>query len=225
MKRGLAGLLFTALFVLAATNVDAIVSFKLIELEGANIKWGSSVLGTPARVTVAFADKARATRNARNCGQIGPMSGLLEKAGVSWPVFRAEVRAALDAWQNVAGIGFEMLDDPDRADILIGAQTRPRGRAFVNVSHAAANGAGVGILSQSIVCLNPEQPWKVGFDGRLDVYDLRYTLTHEIGHAIGLNHPGPSGQLMSFRYEEQFRGLQSGDIAGAVLLYGPPVLP
>jgi hypothetical protein len=223
MKRGLARLVFTALFVLAATNVDAIVSFKLIELQGANIKWGSSVLGTPARVTVAFADEARATPDARNCRQIGPMSGLLGKADVSWPMFRTEVRAALDAWERVAGITFEMVDDANEADILIGAQTEPRGRAFVNVAHAAAKGQGAGILSQSIVCLNPEQPWKVGFDGRLEVYDLRYTMTHEIGHAIGLNHPGPTGQVMSFTYQEEFRDPQPGDIAGATMLYGPPI--
>jgi hypothetical protein len=64
-------------------------------------------------------------------------------------------------------------------------------------------------------------PWKVGFDGNLDVYDLRYTLEHEIGHAIGLDHPSPSGQLMSYRYDEGQSGLQSGDIKGAALLYGP----
>jgi predicted Zn-dependent protease len=151
------------------------------------------------------------------------MTGLLEKAEVSWPVFRAEVRAALDAWERVAGITFEMVDDADEADILIGAQTEPRGRAFVNVAHAAAKGKGAGILSRSIVCLNPEQPWKVGFDGRLEVYDLRYTMTHEIGHAIGLNHPGPTGQVMAFTYQEEFRDPQPGDITGATMLYGPPV--
>ena len=58
------------------------------------------------------------------------------------------------------------------------------------------------------------------FDGDIDVYDMRYTLVHEIGHAIGLDHPGPSGQVMSFRYTENFSGLQPGDFHGVRLLYG-----
>lgn len=62
--------------------------------------------------------------------------------------------------------------------------------------------------------------------GRLSHYDLRYALAHEIGHTIGLDHPGPSGQLMSFRYEERFHGLQPGNVAGLAALYGrrPPGL-
>jgi hypothetical protein len=52
------------------------------------------------------------------------------------------------------------------------------------------------------------------------VYDLRYTLTHEIGHAIGLDHPGTTSQVMSYRYEERFATLQPGDIRGAAALYG-----
>ena len=70
------------------------------------------------------------------------------------------------------------------------------------------------------MCLNPEHRWKVGFDGDKDVYDIRYTLIHEIGHAIGLDHPGPSGQLMGFRYTEDFAELQPGDLKGVRQLYG-----
>ena len=50
---------------------------------------------------------------------------------------------------------------------------------------------------------------------------LRYTLAHEIGHAIGLDHPNAPGQIMGYRYEESFRDLQPGDLSGAVALYGP----
>jgi hypothetical protein len=76
-------------------------------------------------------------------------------------------------------------------------------------------------ITQALVCLNPAKPWKVGFDGDLKTYDVRYTLAHEIGHAIGLDHPEPGGQLMSARYGEQFRTLQDGDVRGAIQLYGP----
>jgi hypothetical protein len=49
---------------------------------------------------------------------------------------------------------------------------------------------------------------------------LRYTIAHEIGHTIGLNHPGPSGQLMGYKYAETFRAPQPGDLDGAIALYG-----
>ena len=70
--------------------------------------------------------------------------------------------------------------------------------------------AGKKVIGRSLICLNPKQPWKIGFDGRLGVYDLRYTIAHEIGHAIGLDHPSAAGQLMSYRYDEK----QTGSAAG-----------
>jgi Matrixin len=75
-------------------------------------------------------------------------------------------------------------------------------------------------ISRALICLNPTRQWKVGFDGDLQRYDLRYTFAHEIGHAIGLDHPAGAGQIMGYRYEERFRELQAGDVSGAVLLYG-----
>lgn len=76
-------------------------------------------------------------------------------------------------------------------------------------------------ISRALICLNPAEPWKVGFDGNLAVYDLRYTLTHEIGHTIGLDHPAARGELMYVDYEEKFRVPQPGDVRGAAALYGP----
>lgn len=75
-------------------------------------------------------------------------------------------------------------------------------------------------IERSVVCLNPAVRWKIGFDGNVDVYDLRYTVAHEIGHAIGLDHPRPSGVLMSYSYDERFRDLQRCDAEGAIALYG-----
>ncbi len=62
----------------------------------------------------------------------------------------------------------------------------------------------------------------MGFDGNLAVYDLRYTFTHEIGHAIGLDHPDSAEALMAYRYDEHAQTLQPSDIAAAQRLYGAP---
>lgn len=150
---------------------------------------------------------------------------LLEANGISQRTFRQEVGAAFANWSAVADITFAVTDDPAQADILIGAQATPTGFAYANVSYDPTVTGAMHRIDKSLVCLNPRRPWKVGFDGNRDIYDLRYTLTHEIGHAIGLDHPPSSDQLMDFVYREKFQGLQSGDIAGVATLYGAPPMP
>jgi len=118
------------------------------------------------------------------------------------------------------GIGFHEAEDPARADILIGAQLEPEGWAFANVFYDTLSAEPVKPISRALICLNPEKRWKVGFDGDLRTYDVRYTIAHEIGHTIGLDHPSGAGQIMGYRYEETFRELQGGDVSGAILLYG-----
>jgi hypothetical protein len=188
-------------------------------LEGDTVKWGAPVLGTGATVTYALVAAASEFPDARNCRSIVPMAGLLSANAIPAATFAVEVERAFASWSAVANIVFQP-SDPAIADILIGAEADPFGRAFTNVAHAALSEGGTASIARSVICLNPAQKWKVGFDGDLDVYDLRYALEHEIGHAIGLDHPGVTGVLMDFRYREKFSGPQAGDIAGALALYG-----
>jgi hypothetical protein len=194
--------------------------FRIIELKGSKVKWGSPKMGTGTSVTYAFANAQVKFDEARNCRAMGPMDVLLGNSGIDKDLYEAEAAKAFDAWSSVADIEFRQVSDTEAADILIGAQVTPVGRAFTNVSYTRAAANAVSPLEKSLICLNPEQPWKVGFDGDLNVYDLRYTLVHEIGHAIGLDHPGTTSEVMSYRYEERFATLQPGDIRGAVALYG-----
>lgn len=229
-----------------AADVSARESYRLLQLDGAYVKWGPSELGTGAVVTYALVDEEKSFPRARNCRKIAPVEKTLSKSGLPRSAFLKELKAAFSLWADVAQIRFRPAADRKEADILIGEQMRPVGRAFANVRRRTttpgtqlAFGAPAKVadravvpkrvregssdisgIEQSLICLNPEQPWKIGFDGNLDVYDLRYTLAHEIGHTIGLDHPSAFGQLMSFGYDEKFKGLQAGDIAGAVRLYG-----
>ena len=194
--------------------------FLLLKLDGNYLKWGDPVLGTGATVRYAFVTRDTKFPGARNCEAMTSLDMPLQRFAIAPAQLRTEAAAAFSMWERAADIRFEVVDDPARADILIGGLLAPRGRAFANVSYERADGGATRRLEKALICLNQTQPWKVGFGGDANAYDLRYTIAHEIGHAIGLNHPGPSGQLMGFKYAEGFRALQAGDMDGAVALYG-----
>lgn len=204
----------------ASVNAQGLFGFRLLKLDGEHVVW-STWTGEPkaANVTYAFVRSRTETPGAVNCGSMGPIDPILQISGLDREAFRREVRAAFDMWASVANITFSEIDDPSRAGIVIGAQIEPIGWAFANVAYRPGE-AQPRSIERSLICYNPQQRWKIGFDGNLAVYDIRYTTAHEIGHAIGLDHPASAGQLMHHRYEERFRTLQAGDIEGATLLYG-----
>lgn len=213
-------LFFGLLLIGFAPSGDAAEEgYRLLELDGYKVKWGDRRLGVGAIVSYAFAGESLRFDDALNCGDLAPIDSLSGDA-VSREVLTREAAAAFRVWERAAGLAFHEVGDVRDADIILGAQGRPRGRAYANVSYADGSVDGVRTIEQALVCLNPDHEWKVGFDGDEDVYDLRYTLVHEIGHAIGLDHPGRTGQVMAFRYTEDFDALQPGDVRGARLLYG-----
>jgi hypothetical protein len=224
--------------------------FRLLRLNGNLVKWGDPTLGKGAQITWALLDKASHFPDALNCRSMVPFVPHLAQGSGDSGVAVAELRRAFDSWSAAADVSFRMVDDPEKADIVIGAQAIASGRAYSSVAYgnpgdvpersvaakalspSARQGGGfstadsrsVKSIRQSLICLNPQQAWKVGYDGNLEVYDLYFTFLHEIGHTIGLDHPGASGEVMGFRYDEKVRALQDGDIAAVRRLYGIPRL-
>ncbi len=224
----------------------------LLEVNGHLLKWVSHVQNGRTIITYAVLTRPYALPGGKrilspdNCSSMHAFGDIVASSpGIPAEEARRELRAAFAAWESAANIAFVEVSDPLQANIVVGAQDFPVGRAFTNLSYLSSHGilpvekalggpapsgesgdaeAGGSVrgIEQSYVCLNPSMRWKTGFDGDLSVYDLRHTFTHEIGHAIGLDHPGSSGAIMAYRYDEHVRELQPSDIAAAQELYGAP---
>lgn len=197
--------------------------FRLLKIGGFHVKWGVAALGQGAgTVTYGFARAASAVPEARNCPAVMPADGIAAAAGVDRQRFEAIAAAAFALWSRAADIDFRRAQANESPDILIGAQGSPHGIAFTDVSSDRARAvSGVSPLSTATICLNPRVAWS---DGRAvpGVFDLQTVLAHEIGHAIGLDHPGPIGTLMGYRDQGDIARLMSGDVAGVQRLYGAP---
>ncbi|HXW22433.1 MAG TPA: matrixin family metalloprotease [Rhodomicrobium sp.] len=183
-----------------------------------------------------------------NCAKMHAFADIVGKSpALSEEKAKRELQSAFQAWERVAALAFVEVGNPRLANIVIGAADDPGGRAFANLSYRSENGlrpvtmalgkpepppsaatdaknddGSMAPIDQAYVCLNPNSRWKIGFDGDLDVYDLRHTFMHEIGHAIGLDHPDSTGAVMAFRYDERVRDLQPSDIDAVQRLYGAP---
>lgn len=216
----IAGVLTGLLCSSAAYAAEPAASFKILKLEGNTVSWQRPDHGQGLVITYSLATEAVEFSGARNCRKMAPVEGIEAASGLAGSAVRQEIAAAFAMWEAVANITFREGADPATADILIGAQMEPVGWAFADVFYDALSTQRVKPISKALICLNPAKRWKIGFDGDVSTYDLRYTIAHEIGHAIGLDHPNGPGQIMGYRYEERFRQLQAGDVQGAMLIYG-----
>ena len=124
------------------------------------------------------------------------------------PISGREVRAAFSTRENVANIKFEETSGSPTPAFF--GSTRRRAGALLRTSRSKMPRLGGACRWSAIRQPHLPQPasaLKIGFDLNLDVYDVRFTVAHEIGH-VGLDHPSPAGQLMSFRHDEGSHDLQ-----------------
>lgn len=199
--------------------------FRLLELDGNLIKWGEPAFQTGATITYALLEGERADPGAINCRAMTGLGGLLAASKIARAAFEERLKSALFQWQEAADVTFAPAASVEEADLVIGAQAVPRGIAYTNVGHAPGPGGRFAQLGQATICLNPAQPWRAGGEAapaRPPVYELGRVLAHEVGHVLGLDHPGTRGEVMAFSYQEDLDRLTPGDIAGIQLLYGPP---
>lgn len=202
-----------ALALLLAAGGAGAEEFRLLRLGGVYVKWDAPVLGAPASVTWGVASTPDPAPGGRNCRALRPLGSL---AGAEPARIRAIATAAFAMWSRAAGIAFRAAEEGEQPDILIGAQPEMRRVAYADVAYDAARAeGGVAPLTRATICLDPEADWGGEFD-------LATVMAHEIGHTIGLDHPGATGALMGYENQGVLGSLLAGDVAGARTLYGPP---
>jgi hypothetical protein len=213
--------LAVAAFGLSAGAADA-AGFRLLNIDGVDVKWGAPELGAGATVSYGFATRAQSFPDAINCRALAPMTPLADVWHGDPARLEAVAEQAFGMWSRAAAVRFRRADPGEIPDILIGTQVEPRGVAFTNVWHGDGR-AGIAPLTRATVCFNPEVAWTSEHGpAPADFYDFATVLAHEVGHAIGLDHPGPRGALMGYMNQGSLDALMPGDVAGAALLYGNP---
>lgn len=155
----------------------------------------------------------------------------------------AAIRGSLEAWQNVANIEFQ-LDFSDKqgvspsgvagdgVSLITIASTPENVLLFGKDAQTVSAKTRVfynrkGFITEADIVLNPFQQFST--DGAFGTFDLQSTLTHEIGHLLGLKHSGVLGAAMSENLGKNAaadtvdfepRALADSDIAAVRDLYG-----
>ena len=180
-------------------------------------KWGSPTPGTGATVTWSLMGSGvSCAAEFAGCATTA-LSSLLPSG------FLNQIQLAFEAWSSVANINFVQVADDgagfDRptlsGDIRIGAHAMDGALGTLAYSYFPPFN---GTSAAGDIFLDTAESWTIGFEG--PGYDIFQVMTHEIGHAIGLEHTANTDALMNAWYTENFRGPQADDIAGARYLYG-----
>ncbi|MGE3993464.1 matrixin family metalloprotease [Pseudorhodoplanes sp.] len=189
-----------------------------LRLGGQLVRWEARGGLKPGVVTYGFVQSRMAFGSAHNCKAMDPLDGIAASMNKPLSIVEQEIVKGIKQWEMATPLRFEQAKDWTKAQILIGARPKSSGSGFADVFPSHARGPIAGI-QRSLICFDAGHRWKIGFDGNMTSYDIRYVAMHEAGHAIGLDHPGSSGEVMSYKYQETFRSLQPGDVRGAKSLY------
>ena len=222
-------ILLALLTMLACTGVGLPASFEPARSAKRQVRW--------AKKTIPIAISSSLTL---------PNSGITAGSDVA-----AAIHNALETWSIAANINF--VEVPSKLQSISSAH-RPDGVNLITIAATSENlailgnddspartrvfyDADSGEISEADIVINPYlysvagEPIEFSTDGTPGTYDLQSTLTHEIGHLLGLNHSNVVGATMNATQALNGtfglpalseRTLSESDIAAVKSIYGSP---
>jgi hypothetical protein len=187
-------------------------------------------------VTVTYSFMATGVNFDESPDYVGTITALADFMPPGW---KAEIEAALAAWEAVTDITFvEVADQGEdfNAFTQLSGDIRFGGHAMDGAFGTLAHGfypPPNGWSAAGDVHFDTAENWTVNSrDGDNSTLDIFNVAAHEIGHAIGLAHSADPNALMAPFYSESITGVQPDDAAGAMAMYGglsvapePTILP
>ncbi len=151
---------------------------------------------------------------------------------------RSAMQWSIGQWNSVQGSSFRFVEGPDtdayassnlcNLQIADGINTvrfsylLPLGTLGSTCAVVSGFQSGVPRVTEFDIQLDATADWEDGPQTPEWAYDLRSTMLHELGHALGLDHTDSAGGVMlpSIGLGEQFRTITSDDRAGVLAMYG-----
>jgi hypothetical protein len=219
--RGFWNILIVSLVLGTISPVLATSALLAGDDAGTNLRWKPGVI----RVAVS----ASLLRESSNVKRDSDVTGAIKRS--------------IETWSRVANIDFQEANSDklsaspsgaagDGISLITIAQTSENVLLFAKDPESAAATTRIfynrrGLITEADIVLNPYQQFST--DGTLGTFDLESTLTHEIGHLLGLTHSSVLGSTMHANYARNgvfglqsfsSRTLSADDIAAVRAIYG-----
>ena len=137
-------------------------------------------------------------------------------AFITRPDFQQEINVSMADWEIVSNLRFVLSEDSRDVDIRIGWKNIDGANGVLGQTTVPTSGP----LSDVIITLDLAEDWFVGGDSPTGQIDFSSTVTHEIGHAIGIDHSENGAALMNGLYSSTIFTIQQDDIDAVVSIYG-----
>ena len=163
----------------------------------------------------------------RNGALARGLEDAVERSFLSWSAPEcAHIVMSYLGTTSVDAIGYLGQDSTENVNLIVWRERwpyelAPEAYALTSVTFNARNG----VIRDADIELNGEHfTWSVGGEPRINEVDVRNTVTHEVGHFIGLNHSSVSTSTMFASAplgETSKRSLGEDDLEAVCAIYSP----
>ena len=217
-------LFFAILISVAASSMFANTVLLAGDASVSNLRWKAG----PIRIAVS----SSLLRDGANIKHDSDIAGAIKRSIETWSrVANVELRQVSSDKLSASPAGVS----GDGISLITIAQTTENVLLFAKDPEGSAATTRVfynrrGVITEADIVLNPYQQFST--DGTIGTFDLESTLTHEIGHLLGLAHSEVLGATMHANYGKNgvfgqqrliARTLSNDDVAAIRAIYGARV--